>query len=327
MSQDVFTLEETICEKRHPALLRPMLSCFCVLLFGLGPLQAFIRIDKQSACDMNGTVTLYSPNQRRNVSSCTQRRNLSLSLSFYTLYSLRRWNHMSCSLSAWAMWWMLWNPGRFAQSSLDGHGVRPSLISLFGWSPTVAKLGPPKGYFCKIMFISNESYDKLPSSTDEPDFGYQQEALFLNGCRSSKIVYLGCAVILLQVRWSPVSAVLQRHGAATRRIHSSDTTAAANDAEVLSAFAHRSSRGWWSIGLLAAYKTFSRSLMIWSVTGLQASKGTRISNSQGSCVQHCRGTHHSLGIQDPRLPDSRRLRIFRKMQFQMITTNQNQQNL
>ena len=164
----------------------------------------------------------------------------------------------------------------------------------------------------------------MPSSTDEPNFGYQQEALFLNGCRSSKIVYLGCTVILLQVRWSPVSAVLQRHGAATRRIHSSDTTAAANDAEVLSAFAHRSSRGWWSIGLLAGYiRLSSRSLMIWSVTGLQASKGTIISNSPRVLV----GTHHSLGIQDPRLPDSRRLRIFRKNQSQMITTNQNQQNL
>lgn len=83
MSQDVFTLEGTICEKRDPALLRPMLSCFFVMLFGLGPLQAFIRIDKQSACDMKGTVTLYSPNQRRNVSGCTQRRNLYLSLSLF----------------------------------------------------------------------------------------------------------------------------------------------------------------------------------------------------------------------------------------------------
>lgn len=81
MSQDVCSLEETICEKRDPALLRPMLSCFFVMLFGLGPLQAFIRIDKQIACDMKGTVTLYSPNQRRNVSGCTQRRNLSNSLS------------------------------------------------------------------------------------------------------------------------------------------------------------------------------------------------------------------------------------------------------
>lgn len=178
----------------------------------------------------------------------------------FSLYSLRRWNLMSCSLSAWAMWWMLWNPGRFAQSSLDGHGVNFLQKAFFVNSRTVAKLGPPKGYFCKIMFISNESYDKLPSSTDEPDFGYQQEALFLNGCRSSNIVYLGCTVILLQVRWSPVSAVLQRHGAATRRIHSSDTTAAANDAEVLSAFAHRSSRGWWSIGLLAGYIRLSPGL-------------------------------------------------------------------
>lgn len=98
MSQDVFTLEETICEKRDPALLRPMLSCFCVMLFGLGPLQAFIRIDKQSACDMKGTVTLYSPNQRRNVSGCTQRRNLSLSLSFYTNVNIHIHTHTIVSI-------------------------------------------------------------------------------------------------------------------------------------------------------------------------------------------------------------------------------------